>query len=398
MNGRRAFFYVQHLLGIGHLRRTATFANAVAANGAEVTLVSGGLPVPNLCLEGVRFVQLPPAAAADLSFRSLIDERKNPVDDEWKSKRRELLLDAWRASDAHALILELYPFGRRQMRFELAPLLETVASASRRPLIVCSVRDILGGGQGNPARQDDMLEIFQRYFDRVLVHGDESVIPFSRTFRHTGAIAAKLEYTGYIVDNEGAVASSRKPANDDSEEEVVVSAGGGAVGMTLLETAIRARALTTLAHRTWRILCGVNSPASDLDRLARLAGIAGHAAAGTISVERARPDFPQLLANCAVSVSQAGYNTMLDIIQAGARSVVVPFSGGGETEQGLRARAFEDLGLTTMVAEDDLTPQRLASAIDLAAHRPPPSQDRVDLLGAKRSAELLGRWMAEIRW
>ena len=90
--------------------------------------------------------------------------------------------------------------------------------------------------------------------------------------------------------------------------------------------------------------------------------------------------------------------TMLDIIQAGARSVDVPFSGGGETEQGLRARAFEDLGLTTMVAEDDLTPQRLASAIDLAAHRPPASQDRVDLLGAKRSAELLGRWMSEIEW
>ena len=52
MKGRRVFFYVQHLLGIGHLRRTAIFANAVAARGIDVTLVSGGLAVPNLRLDG----------------------------------------------------------------------------------------------------------------------------------------------------------------------------------------------------------------------------------------------------------------------------------------------------------------------------------------------------------
>jgi len=115
-------------------------------------------------------------------------------------------------------------------------------------------------------------------------------------------------------------------------------------------------------------------------------------------VERARADFHQLLANCAVSVSQAGYNTMLEIIQAGARSVVVPFSGGNETEQTLRARAFEDLDLTTVVTEGDLTPRTLAAAIDLAARRPAPSRDRVDLGGAKRSAVWLEKWMSEKKW
>ena len=38
----RVFFYVQHLLGIGHLRRAATLARAMAAGGFDVLLVSGG--------------------------------------------------------------------------------------------------------------------------------------------------------------------------------------------------------------------------------------------------------------------------------------------------------------------------------------------------------------------
>ena len=51
--------------------------------------------------------------------------------------------------------------------------------------------------------------------------------------------------------------------------------------------------------------------------------------------ERVRDDFTTLLRNCAVSVSQAGYNTTLEILDAGARAVLVPFAGGAETEQAL---------------------------------------------------------------
>ena len=40
----RVFFYVQHLLGIGHLRRAAVLARALADGGFDVLLVSGGAP------------------------------------------------------------------------------------------------------------------------------------------------------------------------------------------------------------------------------------------------------------------------------------------------------------------------------------------------------------------
>lgn len=403
MKGKRAFLYVQHLLGIGHLRRAVTLANALAGRGFGVTLASGGFPVPDLTgdgmrdevRDGVRFVQLPPAGAADSTFKVLIDGEGNPIDESWKSKRREILHDAWRTADAHALVLELYPFGRRQMRFELIPLLESAVSAGHRPLIACSVRDVLGGGQKNVARQDEMLELFERYFDRLLVHGDPSVIAFSRTFRHADRLSGRLHYTGYMVDVRGLRATDMQSDGPPEDAEVIVSAGGGAVGMRLLEAAIGARPHTGLANRTWRVLGGVNAAAADLATLSDMARAAGQ---GRIIVERARPDFPGLLAGCAVSVSQGGYNTMIEAMQARARTVVVPFAGGGETEQTLRARSFADRGLIEMVEEDALTPLSLAAAIDRSAGRPRPAADRIDLGGAERSAALLASWTSELKW
>jgi len=387
LNDRRAFLYVQHLLGIGHLKRAVTLARAAVAAGLEVTLASGGLPVPALAadanLGGVRFVQLPPASAADLTFRTLLDGNGRPVDDEWRRVRREALLSAWRLAEPDVMVLELFPFGRRQMRFELLPLLEAAASAVRRPAIACSVRDVLGS-QKSPERQEETLALVERYFDRVLVHGDPGVIAFDRTFPGAGRIAARIEYTGYVVDE-------AKPADGDAgRDEVIVSAGGGAVGAGLLEAAIRAKPMTVLRDRKWRVLAGNNLPDEEFQKLARLA-----AGANGIELERSRPDFTTLLANCALSVSQAGYNTLLETVGAGARAVVVPFAAGHETEQTLRARCFAGRGLLEMVEESALAPQTLAAAIDRAAQKPRVSPGSINLDGAQRSAASIMRLSME---
>jgi len=382
LSARRALIYVQHLLGIGHLKRAATLARGLAAEGLEVTLASGGSPVPGIAPDGVRLVQLPPARAADLGFKTLLDEDGKEIDEKWKQERSQALLAAWSAADPQLLVLELFPFGRRQMRFELLPLLEAAAGAARRPAIACSVRDILGG-QKSPQRQEETLDLVERYFDRVLVHADPSVVGFERTFPLAGRIAGRIEYTGYVVDAAPSVSGRA------GEGEVIVSAGGGVVGAGLLEAAIRARPLTALRDRHWRLLAGNNLPDEDFQRLARLgAGDAG------IELERSRPDFTTLLANCELSVSQAGYNTLMEIVQARARSVVVPFAGGRETEQTLRARCFGERGLLELVEERDLNPQRLAAAIDRAARKPRPAPGAIDLDGARRSAALMARLAA----
>jgi predicted glycosyltransferase len=351
----KIFFYVQHLLGIGHLKRAATLARALRAAGFEVTLASGGMPV-----EGIEVLQLPPVSSPNL--KTLLDENGRPVDEAWKARRRDFLLQQF---EHDALIVELFPFGRRQMRFELIPLLEQ----ARGRLVVSSVRDIL---QPRPAREDEALEHVERYFDRVWVHGDPRLVRFEHSFAKAARLAGKLHYTGYVVD-------TNEASGDQGKDEVLVSVGGGAVGRRLVETAIAARPLTRLRSRTWRVLTGVDTAA-----LPKADGII---------VERARQDFTLRLKNCVLSVSQAGYNTVLETLQARARAVLVPYAGGGESEQTLRARLLSERGLVHRVEEDALQPATLAAAIDRAAAAPRPPAGALDLDGARRSAELMREWL-----
>src|SRR5438477_1616917 len=155
------FFYVQHLLGIGHLKRAATLARALRDARFGVVLASGGVPVPSIPVD----VQLPPASAADITFKTLVDDAGQPIDDAWKRRRAGALLDAWRAARADVLLIELFPFGRRQMRFELLPLLEDAQRLKPRPLVVCSVRDMI---QSRPEREAETLRLAERFFDRIL--------------------------------------------------------------------------------------------------------------------------------------------------------------------------------------------------------------------------------------
>jgi predicted glycosyltransferase len=143
----------------------------------------------------------------------------------------------------------VFPFGRRQLRFELEPMLEAARATSPRPRIVCSVRDILVEPD-KPERAEEMLERIERHYDLVLVHGDPSLIPFDTTFPLADRIADRIRYTGYVVE-EGVAPQLARP-----RDGVVVSAGGGAVSEALFRAAIAARPLTRLKDAPWRILCG----------------------------------------------------------------------------------------------------------------------------------------------
>lgn len=389
MSARRVLVYVQHLLGSGHLRRAALLSDAMTRAGMQVTLVSGGMPVPGLVANVARFVQLPPVAAADLGFKSLVDEHGRAVDDAHKQARRDRLLALLHELRPHAVVIELFPFGRRQMRFELLPLLDAARASRPAPVIVSSVRDVLGGSR-DAERQLRMLAYFDQYFDHLLVHGDPALVRLDQTFAHVQGLGRRLHYTGYVVDRSFAV--SPDPGVElCGQDEVIVSAGGGAVGRGLLEAAIRARALSVFAGLRWRVLVGAamgTDACAELQTLARQYDAQGEG----IIVEPNRTDFSALLRRCRLSISQAGYNTVIETLQAGVRAVMVPFAGGSETEQRLRARVLAEHAWIDIVEEPDLTPLSLAQAINRASRRARLRPGAVALDGADASARLIAEW------
>ncbi|MGE0257775.1 MAG: glycosyltransferase family protein [Alphaproteobacteria bacterium] len=373
--------WVQHLLGIGHLQRALRIADALIEWGSAVTVVSGGMPQSLPRNPAVTLVQLPPLRARDASF-ALLDGSGAPVDDRLREQRRAALLAAFAQARPDALLLEGFPFARRAFRFELDPLIAASCAVSwrsqRRLPIICSVRDIVVM-RDDPTRHREIVDRVRRDIDRVLVHGDPALIPFDASFPAAPDIADRLVYTGYIAPRTPAIADEF--VNETDAGEVIVSAGGGAAGRALLETALAARRAGCLARRPWRLITGTNLSDDDFDALR------ANAPAG-VAIERFRDDFAALLRGCLVSVSQAGYNTVLDVLTARARSVLVPFAAGRETEQPLRAERLAAIGAAELVRESELSAVVLAAAIERAAARPAPSL-AIDTGGAARSAQLI---------
>ena len=96
MPATRVFFWVQHLLGIGHLKRTATLARAFRRTGMDVTIVSGGPAVPGIDIADSKLIQLPAVRAADKYFKVLVDENDAEIDCAFRAHRRDQLVDAFR--------------------------------------------------------------------------------------------------------------------------------------------------------------------------------------------------------------------------------------------------------------------------------------------------------------
>ena len=341
--------YVQHLLGIGHVRRIALINTELKKLGVTTTVVSGGIPDAALDFGSDDVIQLPPCRTADSGFSGLVDEAGNSVDEAWKKARKQALLDAFKSVAPRLLMIEMFPFGRRAFRFELLPLLE-LAEQAEIPRI-CSVRDLLVR-KSDPSKEAWMRDVARSHFDCVLVHGDPTLFDFDRSFPFANDIADLIEYTGYVAPKADFVAGERKG--------VIVSAGGGAVGTALIEATLAARPLSSrFADQPWDIVTGPHFPADTFHRLAQKLP-------SGVTLHRFLPDFRERMARACVSVSQAGYNTLMDVLATGTASVMVPFADGGESEQSERAAILASKNVLSLLDPDELSPQSLSNQIDRA--------------------------------
>lgn len=373
---KKVFFYVQHLMGVGHVFRAARIVRALVAAGFEVDLVFGGVPIPDFDSGATRTHFLPPVRAGEAVFNKLELPDGTPVDDAWKDRRRDILLDLFERIQPDIVLTEAFPFGRRQMRFELLPLMEAARARRPRALIVASIRDILQANTKKPERDHEVVEIIQSYFDHVLVHGDPAFTRLDDTFRLTGEIADKVFYTGLVAP---------EPPSPHPRAGVVVSVGGGALGHTLLRTALQAKPLCSLRDEKWTVITGLRTSEAQKEELSALAS-------GRLEFLSFVPDLPALLAATRLSISRVGYNTVADIYAAGCRAVVVPLSDGIETEQITRAALMGRSGLAEAVAHTDETPAGIAAAIDRAIEAPLPDRAAIRLDGARETARLLARF------
>ena len=370
--------YVQHLLGIGHLQRSLYLAAELARQNFQVELVSGGMPRELTIPETVKLRQLPPVYSPDGSFSRLLDASGKDIDDNWRTRRKQKLLAFFESFSPQVLITETFPFGRRMMRFELIPLLESARHSVDCVQVITSIRDVLQP-KTKPGRNEEICALIDQYYDHVLVHGDQKIAQLADSFALAASIDEKVSYSGYIC----APGHELAPTGEGIDE-VLVSAGGSVTGLEILKTAIAAKPMSGLNKLHWRLLV---SPSIDDSQFRALQQIAGEG----IHIERNRPDFSDLVKRARLTISQAGYNTVTDILNSNTAAVVIPYAEADEVEQTMRAQKLQNCGRLVLLPQDDLAPAAMATAIAKADKQN--SALEVNLAGGINSATMILEWL-----
>jgi predicted glycosyltransferase len=372
-------FYCQHSLGLGHAVRSFALADALTEQFRVVLACGGELPDGLTPREDVELVELPPLGAS--GDGSLVTRGPASVDEAHR-RRRDLLLRTLRSLDPAVVVVELFPFGRRRFAGELVPLLEEARSASPRPIVVASVRDILvGRGPDQRAHDTVTCVLANRYLDAVLVHSDPRFARLEESFRPNIPLEVPIRHTGFVVRGEG----RRAPAGP-RELCVVVSAGGGLVGEPLLRAALAARPLLPPALRL-ELVAGPFLPDEAWDALS-------DQTTEGVELRRFVPDLGERLRSATASVSQCGYNTALDVVRAGVPALVVPFAEGREDEQTRRAGRLAGQGAVRVLAAARLEPETLAAEMQ-ALLEFTPRRLELDFGGAETSTRLLTELVRE---
>ncbi|MEQ6204349.1 glycosyltransferase [Sulfitobacter sp. HNIBRBA2951] len=368
----RVMIVVTHLLGTGHLARALTLARAFAAAGDAVQVVSGGKPAPLLDRGDVELVQLPPVASDGVDFSRLLDGDGALATDSYLATRQSELLSALHSFAPDILITELFPFGRRILAAEFRAMLQAAKASPAPPLICASIRDILAP-PSKPKKAVMAQDILTAFYDAVLVHSDAKLTPLELSWPVDDGLRHMLHYTGFVAPP----AAGTHPGAT-GHGEVIVSAGGGDVGQHVYRAAVEAA--DRIPHPL-RVLVGGADPQM------RIAALHARATAPVV-IEPARPDFRQMLSHAAASVSLCGYNTALDILQAGTPAIFIPFDEGNEVEQGLRATALSKREGIESLPRATLTPDSLSAAIARVIAAPARMADTIGFDGAARTVEI----------
>jgi predicted glycosyltransferase len=376
-------FHCQHSLGLGHLTRSLALAGALSKSFRIVFLSGGRVPRQMPLPREIELVELPPVGLAPDGALVSGDRRRGV--DRALELRREMVLDAYRRHRPGVLLIELFPFGRKKFSRELLALLERAGKGPSRPLVVCSLRDILVGRSDQAEHDERASQLANRWFDAVLVHSDPRFARLEESFRPRTPLRIPVRYTGFVVAGGGSSRSDDEASDASGARagRVLVSAGGGIAGESLLRAAVEAAPLLVAEGLRLRVVAGPFLPQPAWRSLRRLAR-----GRPRLELRRSVPDLRAELDAAACSVSQCGYNTALDLLASGVPALVVPFSAPGEDEQTRRARRLERLGAVRLLEPGALTAAALAREIRLLrGFRPAPLEP--DFGGADETARLI---------
>ncbi len=380
MSRETVLFYCQHLLGVGHISRSLAICRALL-DRFDVLFVQGGPDIGRtIDAPGFEHVFLPPILMREHDSSLYDPSGKHSMEELWALRGAALrpYLDRRFA----AVVVELFPFGRNKFKPEVLTMIDAVRGVNPHAVIYSSNRDIMVRKPDQAHRERKIVTLLKEQFDYLIVHTDPSLIPLDETFFSTDQVRDQLYYTGYVADTRAAATPVR-----ERKPEILVSLGGGAVGNELAVAC--ARIAGRFPEHRMRILMGPYILDETREAVHRLTD-----GVSSVSVEGFSEDFRADLAGAQLSISLAGYNTLMDILMTRTPALVYPYLAN--IEQNMRARALEKRGLLEVLERETLEPDRLTEVIK--ARLAAPAAERgadIDMTGAETTARIIAEHVSE---
>jgi predicted glycosyltransferase len=341
----RFLFYSHDGVGLGHVRRNLAIARALGASAPEASIVlvtsvddPHGLGVP----ANVEVVKLP--GLRKLGNERYASRRLHISPREIREVRAALLEAAVLSFKPTVMLADKHPLGAGG---ELRPALEALREGGGRAVL--GLRDVLDDRK-SVVREWTRYGLAWRiseYYERVLVYGTPAIFDTASEYELPRRIRERTRYCGYVVNprrDDALDAPRMPPSPHEGKSLVLATAGGGEDGFPLLATFIGAA-----REAPWKgiVVAGPQGTAGEHRALQRMAAEAG------VFFSTCIPDLVGALGAVDALVCMGGYNTLAEAAASGIPTICVPRTRP-RTEQLIRARAFERIGLLRVIEPDQL--------------------------------------------
>ena len=383
----RVAFYSQHLIGVGHHFRNRQIVNELVKT-CDVFFIDGGRSVPEADLdEQVARIPLPPLRTGPQGIEPVDKER----DLQAVMRGRQIQLsEAMEQVCPDVFCVEFFPFSRWSLKSEILHTIVRLNQVNPGAKVLCSLRDIptraksdalqptvalaqrrdgdamrfysvpFGGIHHeylsfNRRYYEEVVPVLNQYFDAVLVHGDPKLSRLEDHFPWAADIGIPIIYTGFVSEK---LEDASRP-DGAPNRYVLVSAGGGSGGLALVAPCIEAwKQLAqdnALDGCEMVIFAGAFINETHFETLRELCGD------GPFRIERFTSNFLAWMKHADLSISRAGYNTCMNVLETQVPSILVPSIA--MDDQVFRAQKLMGLGIAQVIHPDQLGVTKIAKMI-----------------------------------
>ena len=389
---KRVLVYSHDSFGLGHLRRCRAIAHSLVDEDPAVSvLILSGSPIIGSFdfRSRVDFVRVP--GVIKLRNGEYVSLSLHIDIEETLAMRSSIIRHTADIFDPDLLIVDKEPLGLRGEVRETLDLLQRRGTA-----LVLGLRDVMDDPEALESEWErkQAVPALAEYYDDIWVYGLPEICDPLAGLPVPTSVRRRMTYTGYLRRS-----ASEPQATPDildllERDFVLVTPGGGGDGEALIDLVLAAyeydRAMPLPALIVFGPFMQPEQRSWFATRAARLENVR------TITFN-ARLE--TLMARAAGVVAMGGYNTFCEILSFDKKALIVPRTAP-RLEQFIRARRAAELGLLTMLPEEEgRDPRVMVAAIRRLIEQPPPSTAMIPGLldGTRTVNRRARRWLDEGR-